>query len=57
MSTGLPDACSGDMYAAVPRMIPACVAWIEMVGDIVAVTLDVPSGSIAFAKPKSKTFT
>jgi hypothetical protein len=24
-STGLPRACSGDMYAAVPRIMPACV--------------------------------
>jgi hypothetical protein len=25
LSTGFPRACSGDMYAAVPKMIPACV--------------------------------
>ena len=35
LSTGLPRACSGDMYAAVPRMIPAAcvIAGVVMVGD------------------------
>ena len=28
LSTGFPRACSGDMYAAVPKMSPACVATI-----------------------------
>ena len=33
----LPRACSGDMYAAVPRIIPACViAGDVMVGDCVS---------------------
>ena len=33
LSTGLPRACSGDMYAAVPRMIPAAVPVWARVGD------------------------
>ena len=34
LSTGRPDACSGLMYAAVPRIIPACViAGVVIVGD------------------------
>ena len=33
-SRGVPAACSGLMYAAVPRMIPACViASVVIVGD------------------------
>ena len=31
LSTALPRACSGDMYAAVPRIIPACV----IAGDVI----------------------
>ena len=57
LSTALPAACSGDMYAAVPRMMPACVACIDSVGEFIAFALDPPAGSIAFAKPKSSTFT
>src|SRR6266849_5190882 len=39
------------MYAAVPRIIPACViAGVVIVGDIASV------GSIAFVSPKSSTF-
>jgi hypothetical protein len=33
-------------------MIPACVAWIESVGEVIAFMLDMPAGSIAFASPK-----
>ena len=34
MSTVLPRACSGAMYAAVPRTTPICViAGVVMVGD------------------------
>ena len=33
-SAGLPWACSGDMYAAVPRIVPAIVAAIESVGEL-----------------------
>ena len=38
-------------------MIPACVACIEMVGEFIAFALDALVGSIAFASPKSSTFT
>jgi hypothetical protein len=34
--TALPPARSHDMYAAAPRMRPACVAGTEIVGDMVA---------------------
>ena len=52
-----PRACSGLMYAAVPRIIPACVACIERVGEFAAFALEAPAGSIALARPKSNTFT
>ena len=48
------------MYAAVPRIIPACViAGVVIVGDLRARSTDdrAPCGSIAFARPKSSTFT
>ena len=45
------------MYAAVPRIIPACVACSDSVGDIDALAAAAPTGSIAFARPKSRTFT
>jgi hypothetical protein len=56
-STGLPAACSGDMYAAVPRMMPASVACNDSVGETIAFALDSLAGSSAFASPKSSTFT
>ena len=44
VSAGLPRACSGLMYAAVPRIIPACViAGLVIVGDCDAFG-DVPVG-------------
>ena len=43
------------MYAAVPRMIPAWVAWIESVGEVIAFTRTAEAGSMAFARPKSST--
>ena len=57
LSTGLPRACSGLMYAAVPRTTPAF--------DKVAVRVDGISGSlsaafgpnITVARPKSSTLT
>ena len=60
LSTVRPRACSGDMYAAVPRMIPACVMAGEVSvgdsnGDPAAVAA--PPGSIALASPKSRTLT
>ena len=57
LSTLLPFACSGAMYAAVPRIMPICVACAVTVGELIASTRDVPAGSIAFARPKSRTFT
>ena len=60
-STLLPRACSGDMYAAVPRMTPAAViaAGLVIVGELASAAAagDDDSGSIAFARPKSSTFT
>ena len=55
LSTVRPRACSGDMYAAVPRMIPACVMAGEVSTDAAAAPLR--AGSTAFASPKSSTFT
>src|SRR4029453_11691320 len=60
-SSALPRACSGLMYAAVPRMKPAWViAGDIMVGDIVSAAAPDPPepvGSASFARPKSSTFT
>ena len=58
LSTVFPRACSGDIYAAVPRIIPACVmAGVVIVGDIDRLGDELAAGSIAFARPKSSTFT
>ena len=58
LSTALPRACSGAMYAAVPRIIPArVIAGVVIVGDIDTLGDDPATGSIAFAMPKSSTFT
>ena len=64
LSTVLPRACSGDMYAAVPSIIPAAViAGDVMVGEVVnpagpPLALEPPDpGSRALARPKSNTFT
>ena len=53
-STFLPSACSGDMYATVPTILPSSVA-----GRIVSVaSSSLPEvGSVSFARPKSRTFT
>ncbi len=72
-STVPPRACSGDMYAAVPRITPATVprAGDVSVGECVRFTPPAPpkaapagpddeaapAGSIAFARPKSSTLT
>ena len=53
-STGFPAACSGDIYPAVPRIIPASVARIDNVGESGPAADPL---SKAFAKPKSKTLT
>ncbi len=55
-STGLPLACSGDMYAAVPRMTPCIVATALSVGELRR-SVSVGSSVRAFARPKSSTFT
>ena len=56
-----PRACSGRMYAAVPRIIaaPVVIAGDVIVGDIDSARADMvaATGSIAFASPKSSTFT
>jgi len=58
LSSALPRACSGDMYAAVPRIKPACViAGVVIVADCEWLGDIAPTGSIAFARPKSSTFT
>ena len=58
LSTGLPRACSGDMYAAAPRIMPAWVMASESVGDMVGF-VEAPDGlsSPALASPKSSSFT
>ncbi len=59
-STGLPRACSGDMYAAVPMIMPTAEAGRASVG---AFDMDAERGSSlesslqALARPKSRTFT
>ena len=53
-----PRACSGAMYAAVPRIMPSCVAGRRSVGEFIAVGAELAAaGSSAFARPKSSTFT
>jgi hypothetical protein len=47
---------AGDMYAAVPRMTPAPVAAILIVGDCESCALACSMAN-AFARPKSRTFT
>ena len=56
-STFWPLACSGDMYAAVPRITPACVACADIVGDWDASDEPDSSSAIALARPKSSTLT
>ena len=59
VSAVLPFACSGLMYAAVPRIMPTpvVIAGVVIVGDCDAFGDAAPAGSIAFANPKSSTFT
>ena len=46
------------MWAAVPRFLPAWViAGVVIVGDIEALAESAAAVSIAFARPKSRTFT
>ncbi len=55
-STARPRACSGDMYAAVPRMTPASVASSNSVGEADTSGTSVPV-TMARASPKSSTLT
>jgi hypothetical protein len=58
LSMRWPRACSGLMYAAVPRITPNCVkAGVVMVGDCESSGDKASVGSVAFASPKSSTFT
>ena len=57
LSTRLPRACSGLMYAAVPRITPAMVGELpSSVGECDRLEFDT-SLSTALARPKSSTFT
>ena len=55
LSAVRPAACSGDIYAAVPMIMPICVAAAVSVGDCDGSLAGV--GSSALAKPKSNTLT
>ena len=59
LSTGRPFACSGDIYAAVPRIMPTpvIIAGDVIVGDCDTFIGALPIGSMALASPKSSTFT
>ncbi|HET9372386.1 MAG TPA: hypothetical protein VFO19_19120 [Vicinamibacterales bacterium] len=48
--------CSGDMYAAVPRITPGVVAEAVMVGESTILWKSDDFGSAALANPKSSTF-
>jgi hypothetical protein len=45
------------MYAAVPRTLPASVAWFDKVGEFMALSLEPAVGLTALARPKSSTIT
>ena len=53
----LPRACSGLMYAAVPRIMPSRVPPMVIVGECDSVGRPAPSRDVAFASPKSSTLT
>ena len=59
LSTALPRACSGLMYAAVPSKTPPAVimAGDVIVGEETAPAAASPDGSSALASPKSSTLT
>ncbi len=56
LSTALPRACSGLMYAAVPMIVPCIVAAALSVGELEGSSF-AASPANAFARPKSSTFT
>src|ERR1700730_8453733 len=55
LSTAFPRACSGLMYAGVPRILPSSVPIAVIVGALERSSS--PSPAKAFANPKSSTFT
>ena len=60
LSTARPRACSGDIYAAVPRIMPIpVIAGLVSVGDWDEASdrTAPPPGSASLASPKSSTFT
>lgn len=59
-STGLPRACSGLIYAAVPRIVPGRVVLSVMVGEsarLAETPVPDPVGGKVLARPKSRTLT
>jgi hypothetical protein len=56
-TTGFPAACSGLIYAAVPMIIPACVAAMVNVGEFCGEDVPALDGCAIAANPKSSTFT
>ena len=58
-SASLPSSCSGAMYWNVPRIVPSCVRFCGLLPITVGsdVTADCTGGAIAFASPKSSSFT
>ena len=58
-SASRPSSCSGAMYWNVPRIVPSCVRLFGMLPSAVGsdVTADCTGGAIAFANPKSSSFT
>ncbi len=58
LSTGLPRACSGLMYAAVPRITPAAVPRAVRVGEYEIDGFETDASlSKIFARPKSRSLT
>lgn len=57
LSTAFPRACSGAMYAAVPMTTPIRVEADVKVGEFCGSAGESSVGDIAFARPKSRTFT
>ena len=54
LSAGRPFACSGLMYAAVPRITPICViAGLVIVGEMVAVEPALPAGLYQLSPTRS----
>jgi len=56
-STGLPAACSGDMYPAVPMITPASVTPMVRVGEFARLSGPASGACATAANPKSRTLT